>query len=133
MSQQGSASGVGASECGRGGRGGGCGSIGGGHGGIGGGRGSDYLGSGGCDQSVSGDWSMSGDRSVSGSGGRGGGDRNGASVDLHSLSRVRGPSRGQPPMFWEGHDPGQENEAQHQKEAWGIKFFIYHDSLPNDI
>ena len=41
--------------------------------------------------------SMSGDQS--GGGGRAGGDRSGASVDFHSLSRVCGSSSGQSLMF----------------------------------
>ena len=85
MSQQGSASGVGACGGGRGGRGGG-------HSGRGGGRGSGDLGSGGRDRSVS------GDRNFSGGGDRGGGNRSVAIIDLHSLSRVCGSSRGWPPM-----------------------------------
>ena len=117
MSQQGSASGVGACGGGRGGRGGGSSNR-------GGGRGSGDLGSGGRDQSVS------------GGGGRGGGDRSGASVDLHSLSRVRGSSRGHPPMFGRVMTPAKKmrRSRERKREAMGeLNFFISHDSLPNDI
>ena len=112
MSQQGSASGVGRGGRGggRGGRGGGRGPIGRERGSIGGGRGS-----GGRDQSVSGVRSVSGDRSVSGGGGRGDGDCSGASVDLHSLSRVCGSSRAQPPMFGMAMTPAEKMRPQ--KEA----------------
>ena len=143
MSQQGSASGVGASGGGhggrgggRGGRGGGCGGIGGRRGSIGGGRGSGDLGSGGRDQSVSGDRSVSGDQSVSRVGGRGGADRSGASVDLYSFSRVRGSSRGLPPMFGRAMTLAEKirHSRERKHEAMGeLHFFISDDSLPNDI
>ena len=64
---------------------------------------------------MSGVRSLSGDRSVSGGGGRGGGDCSGASVDLHSLSRVRGSSRAQPPMFGRAMTPAEKMRPR--KEA----------------
>ena len=64
---------------------------------------------------MSGVRSVSGDRSVSGGGGGGGGDCSGASVDLHSLSRVRGSSRAQPPMFGRAMTPAEKMRPR--KEA----------------
>ena len=111
MSQQGSASGGGRSSRGggRGGRGGGFDSRGGGRGSIGGGHGCGDLDSGARDQSVS------GDRNVSGGGGRGVGDRSGASVDLHSLSRVRGSPPWTVSDVWEDHNPAAKGSVK----RWG--------------
>ena len=76
---------------------------------------------------------MSGDRSMSVSVSGGGGDHSGANIGLHSLSRVRGSSCGQPPMFGRAMTPAEKMRHSLERKRGELKNFIYHDSLPNDI